>query len=161
MIDFTSIGNTNCQALPSLSSTVYFEVSSLVMAGAVGQLEPAQPFDVHVAFEARQQQPHRVAVRRAHPLAVLVEADECVVHRLRERNAAAHGGGIGALGDHPFARAGSTPASSSSVESLTPVHSAQASRPWIAGALSGCACGALSAPLLPAHSMKAMRDSIG
>ncbi len=34
MIDFTSIGNTNCQAFPSGSSTVYFDVSSLVMTGA-------------------------------------------------------------------------------------------------------------------------------
>ena len=34
MMDFTSIGNTNCQALSSLSRIVYFEVSSLVMIGA-------------------------------------------------------------------------------------------------------------------------------
>ena len=34
MIDFTSIGNTNCQAFSSLSRIVYFEVSSLVMVGA-------------------------------------------------------------------------------------------------------------------------------
>ena len=56
---------------------------------------------------------------------------------------------------------GSTPASSSRVASRTPVHSAHETRPWIAGTLSGCACGALSAPELPAHSTKAMRDSIG
>ena len=69
-----------------------------------GELEPAQPFDVHVAFEAGQQQPHRIAVRRAHPLAVLVEAHERVIHRLGERNAAAHGGRVGALGDDPARR---------------------------------------------------------
>ena len=40
---------------------------------------------------------------------------------------------------------GSTPASSSSVESCTPVHSEQLSKPWIAGTLSGCGCGAFSA----------------
>ena len=56
---------------------------------------------------------------------------------------------------------GSTPASSSSVESFTPVHSWQPSSPWIAAIPSGAAFGALSAWLLPAHSMKAMRDSIG
>ena len=31
--DFTSIGNTNCQDFSSLSTMVYFEVSSLAMAG--------------------------------------------------------------------------------------------------------------------------------
>ena len=56
---------------------------------------------------------------------------------------------------------GSTPASSSSVESFTPVHSAQLKTPWMAAMPSGCGCGALSAWLLPAHSMKAMRDCIG
>src|SRR5262249_30768620 len=34
--------------------------------GAGSQLEPAQPLHVHVALETRQQQPHRIAVRRPH-----------------------------------------------------------------------------------------------
>ena len=56
---------------------------------------------------------------------------------------------------------GSTPASSSRVESFTPVHSWQPSSPWIAATPSGAGFGAFSAPELPAHSMKAMRDCIG
>ena len=68
----------------------------------LGELEPAQPFHVHVAFEAGQQQPDRIAVRGPHPLAVLVETDERVIHALGERHAAAHRGGVGALGHHPF-----------------------------------------------------------
>ena len=54
--------------------------------------------------------------------------------------------------------AGSTPASSSSVESFTPVQSEHDSRPWIAWMSALAGCGALSAPLLPAHSRKVMRD---
>ena len=38
MTDFTSIGNTNCQAFSSLSTTVYFEVSFLAMTGAATSL---------------------------------------------------------------------------------------------------------------------------
>src|SRR3979490_1688384 len=95
MKDFTSIGNTNCQAFSSLSTIVYFDVSSLVMAGggAGSRLAPAQPLHVHVALETGQQQPHRIAVRRPHSLAVLIETDERVIHCLGEGGAAAHGGG--------------------------------------------------------------------
>ena len=44
MKDFTSIGNTNCQAFSSLSRIVYFEVSSLVMAGAAVSLSRRSHF---------------------------------------------------------------------------------------------------------------------
>ena len=69
-----------------------------------GELEPAQPFDIHVAFEPGQQQAHRVAVRWPHPLSVLVKAHERVIQSLGERNAAAHGGRVGAFGDDPAGR---------------------------------------------------------
>src|SRR5438309_1831880 len=45
-------------------------------------LEPAQPLHVHVALKARQQQPHWIAVRRPHSLAVLIKTDERIIHRL-------------------------------------------------------------------------------
>ena len=38
MTDFTSIGNTNCQAFSSFSRIVYLEVSSFDMAGAAVSL---------------------------------------------------------------------------------------------------------------------------
>src|SRR4029079_18845236 len=60
MTDFTSIGNTNCQAFSSLSRIVYFDVSSLVMAGLAVSLSRRSHFTF---FETRQQQPHRIAVR--------------------------------------------------------------------------------------------------
>ena len=44
MTDFTSIGNTNCQAFPSLSRIVYFEVSSLLMTGASTSLSRRSHF---------------------------------------------------------------------------------------------------------------------
>ncbi len=44
MKDFTSIGNTNCQAFSSLSTIVYFDVSSLVMAGPAVSLSRRSHF---------------------------------------------------------------------------------------------------------------------
>ncbi len=70
----------------------------------VGDLDAAQIFDVHVAFVARQQQAHRIAVARHQALAVLVERDHGVIERLLHRNAAAQGRDVGALRDEPFRR---------------------------------------------------------
>ena len=95
------MGNTNCHAFSSLQQDRVFRRLVLGHGRAGGQLQPAQPFDVHVALEAGEEQPDRVAVRRAHRLAVLVKAEQRVIHHFGERDAAAHAGGIGALGDHP------------------------------------------------------------
>ncbi len=48
----------------------------------VGQLDASQPLDVHIAFPARQQQAHRIAVSGHDALAVLVERDHRIVERL-------------------------------------------------------------------------------
>src|SRR6266702_4389109 len=66
------------------------------------ELQPAQEFDVHVAFPAGQQQTHRIAVSGHQPLAVLVERDHGVVQGLGERYAAAQGERVGAFGDEPL-----------------------------------------------------------
>jgi hypothetical protein len=90
--------------LPGLLVVEQDRVSRRLILGhgrAGGQLQPTQPFDVHVALEAGEEQLDRVAVRGAHRLAVLVKTEERVIHNFGERNAAAHAGGIGALGDHP------------------------------------------------------------
>ena len=68
----------------------------------VHELEAAQPFHVHIAFKAGQQQAQRIAVRGPHFLAVLIEAQKRVIHCLGEREAAAHGGGIGTFRHDPF-----------------------------------------------------------
>ena len=56
---------------------------------------------------------------------------------------------------------GSMPASSSSVESRTPVHSEQDTRPCSACAVAWTGWLENIGALLPLHSTKAMRDSIG
>ena len=50
MTDFASITKVNWRALPSGIRSVYFEVSSRGLERLVADLEPAQPFDVHVAL---------------------------------------------------------------------------------------------------------------
>ena len=67
----------------------------------IGELEPAQELDLHVAFPAREHQAHRITVARHDPLAVLVERDHGVVQRLLDREAAAQGQRIGAFGNDP------------------------------------------------------------
>src|SRR5256886_1867183 len=49
----------------------------------VGDLDPAHPLDVHVAFPTRQEQPHRIAVSRHDSFAVLIESNHGVVKGLR------------------------------------------------------------------------------
>ncbi len=66
------------------------------------QLDAPQELHVHVAFPARKQQAHRIAVSRHQPLAVLVERYHRVVQGLAERHAAAQGKRVRALGDQPF-----------------------------------------------------------
>ena len=56
---------------------------------------------------------------------------------------------------------GSIPASSSSVESITPLHSAQETRPCNACTLAWIGSGEKSGALLPPHSTNAMRDTVG
>jgi hypothetical protein len=96
------MGKKNCQAFPSGRRIEYFEVSSFGHHRRLDQLEPAQPFDAHIAFIARQQQPHGIAVRRPQPLAVLVERDHRVVHGLGQRHGARHARAVGAFRQQPF-----------------------------------------------------------
>jgi len=56
---------------------------------------------------------------------------------------------------------GSMPVSSSSVESGTPVHSAQEARPCSACTLAWIGSGEKSGALLPPHSTKVKRDTSG
>ncbi len=65
-------------------------------------MQPAQPLDVHIAFEAGQQQPQRIALLRAQPLAVLAVHQHGIVEAFLDRNAARHRRRIGAFGDDPF-----------------------------------------------------------
>src|SRR6185437_10398291 len=48
--------------------------------------QPAQPFDVHVAFETRQQQAERIALLRAQSLAVLAVDQHRVVETFFDRD---------------------------------------------------------------------------
>src|SRR5262245_7490900 len=52
---------------------------SLVLrhSGTFGHLDAPKPLNLHVAFVARQQKPHRIAIGRAYTLTVLVERDQC------------------------------------------------------------------------------------
>ena len=56
---------------------------------------------------------------------------------------------------------GSIPVSSSNVESITPVHSAQEHRPWIPCTVVSIGSGEKSGALLPPHSRKVMRETMG
>jgi len=67
---------------------------------------------------------------------------------------------VGAFGDKHFAF-GSIPVSSSKVESGTPVHSAQDARPCSACTLAWIGSFENIGALLPPHSTKVMRDTIG
>src|SRR6185369_6202539 len=69
--------------------------------GFVHHLDATQPFDIDVAFPARNDEPQRVAISRAGRLAVLAVGDQDVVHRLRHGDAALVSRGIPALGDDP------------------------------------------------------------
>ncbi len=66
-------------------------------------LQPVQPFDADIAFPSRHEQTHRIALARPDALAVLVERDDHVVERLRDRDAADHARRVRAFRDHPFA----------------------------------------------------------
>ena len=56
---------------------------------------------------------------------------------------------------------GSMPVSSSSVESMTPVHSAHEERPCIICTVAWTGSGEKSGELLPPHSTNVKRDTIG
>ena len=115
---------------------MYFEVSSLVMVGPSVSLMRRSHLTFMLPSKPGQQQAHRIAVRGAHALAVLVERDHRVVERLLDRERC----GSCRRRRHPRPAAtspcGSMPASSSSTESFTPVHSEHDSRPWIAWTLT-------------------------
>ena len=66
------------------------------------KFEAPKPFDVGVAFVARQQQTERIALLGPQPLAVLRIGEQRVVERLFDRDAARHRGCVGAFGQHPF-----------------------------------------------------------
>ncbi len=71
--------------------------------GLIVDPDPAQPLDPHVAFEARHDEAHGVAVFLPQRLAIGEEGHHHVVHRLFQRHRAAVRRGIGALGIDPFA----------------------------------------------------------
>ena len=121
--------------------------------GLVADLDAAQPFDVHVALPARNDQPQRKALLRPQRLAVL-----------RHRRRDSRRGISRAAGCASCARASAPststhlasflrPTSSSSVDSLTPVHSAQLTMPWVNCSELSCAARH-SMPPLAGHSMK-------
>ena len=65
-------------------------------------LQATQPFHVHVAFEAGQQQPQRIALLRTQPLAVLAVHQHRIIKTFVDRNTARQRRGIGAFGHQPF-----------------------------------------------------------
>lgn len=67
----------------------------------VAELQAVQPFHVHVALVARQEQAQRIAVLRPQALAVLRIGQDGIVQRLLDRHRAGHRGGIGPLRQHP------------------------------------------------------------
>ena len=71
--------------------------------GLIVNPDPAQPLHPHIAFEPRHDEADGVAVFFPKRLAIGVEGDKDVVHRLFQRHGAAVGGRIGALGIDPFA----------------------------------------------------------
>src|SRR5205085_8717452 len=72
------------------------------MPWLVAELDPAQPFDVDVAFPARHHQPQRIALFGAQRLAVLRIDHETIVETFVERQAAVHMRAVGALDHRPF-----------------------------------------------------------
>ena len=70
--------------------------------GLVADLDAAQPLDADVAFPARNEQPHRIALLGAQHFAVLRVDDQAVVEHLLERHAADVAGAVGAFEHHPF-----------------------------------------------------------
>ena len=70
--------------------------------GASPSLDPAEPFDVHVALPARDQESQRVALLRPQRLAVLALDQQDIVQALLERNAARHVSAVRPFGQNPF-----------------------------------------------------------
>ena len=136
------------------------EVSSLVMAGPAVSLSRRSHLTFMLPSKPGNEEPDRIAVRGAHALAVLVEAHERVIHRLGERDAAAHAGGIGALGDHPARRRIDAGLIEQRREPYAgPFRAAEEAVDR--GHAERLRLRRVERALLPAHSMKAMRDSIG
>ena len=65
-------------------------------------MQASQPLDVHIAFEAGQDQPQRIALLRAQPLAVLAVDQHRIVEAFFDRDASSQRGGIGSFRDNPF-----------------------------------------------------------
>jgi len=61
----------NSRAEPSASGRC-ISMSPRAKGGLGGDAQAAQPLHAHVAFESRQQEPQRIALLRAQPLAILV-----------------------------------------------------------------------------------------
>jgi hypothetical protein len=66
------------------------------------ELDPVQPFHVHVAFVAGHEEAHRIALGRVDALAVLIERNHRVIERLGDRDAAIHARPVGAFGKEPL-----------------------------------------------------------
>ena len=67
----------------------------------IGELDPAQPLDVRVAFPAGQEEPRRIALLGPDRFAVLSVGDQRIVERLGDGDAAREHGGVAALGEEP------------------------------------------------------------
>ena len=91
----------------------------------VADLDAAQPLDARHALHAGHEQAQRIALLGPQHLAVLAVADQDVVERHRQRDRARQRRAVGAFGEHELRLRRSTPTSSSSVDSSTPVHSLQ------------------------------------
>jgi len=66
------------------------------------ELDPVQPFHVHVAFVAGHEEAHRIALGRVDALAVLIERNHRVIERLGEGDAPIHARPVGAFGKEPL-----------------------------------------------------------
>ncbi len=101
--DLTGWMKLNWLALPSFRDWLYFEVSSLVMVGPCGHLDPVQPFDVEIAFPARHQQAHGITLFGTNALAILEQRQNALLMRFLERDGTRQAGGIAAFRQNPFA----------------------------------------------------------
>ena len=126
--------------------------------------EPRVALAVLDAMLAPHRSAGRVRVRHAHVAeAALCDGDRVRAVRLRDTATGTERVrcGLSAPSAIIHFALGSMPVSSSRVESITPLHSEQKERPWIACTFSCSGSFENSGAELPPHSTKPMRDTIG
>src|SRR5215217_2750254 len=69
--------------------------------GLVRNLYSPDPFDIHVAFPARQEQAGRITLFRSHGLTILRVCDHGIIPALRHGNASGHDGRVRTLCQEP------------------------------------------------------------